>query len=115
MQTEKIIKPTAGWIGVLMVILSLGLGIGGLILEFIPSLLLIALAIFLSIGFVIVAPNESCVLVFFGRYVGTIKGNGFYWVNPLNLKRKISLRARSPLYMPRNWGTIIWDSSNTSR
>lgn len=95
MQTEKIIKPTAGWVGVLMVILFLALGIGGLILEFIPSLILLALAIFTSIGFVIVAPNESCVLVFFGRYVGTIKSNGFYWVNPLNLKRKISLRARN--------------------
>ena len=79
----------------MMVILLLALGIGGLILEFIPSLILLALAIFTSIGFVIVAPNESCVLVFFGRYVGTIKSNGFYWVNPLNLKRKISLRARN--------------------
>ena len=95
MQTEKIVRPTAGWAGLLMVILSLGLGIGGLVMEFIPAIFFIALTIFLSIGFVIVAPNESCVLVFFGRYVGTIKGNGFYWVNPLNLKRKISLRARN--------------------
>jgi len=78
-----------------MVVLSLGLGIGGLIAGFIPALFFLVLAIFLIIGFVIVAPNESSVLVFFGRYVGTIKENGFYWVNPLNLKRNISLRARN--------------------
>ncbi len=95
MNTEKVIKPTAGWVGVTMVITSLGLGIAGLILGFIPALFFLALAVFLIIGFVIVAPNESNVLVFFGRYVGTIKENGFYWVNPLNLKRNISLRARN--------------------
>ena len=95
MNAEKVIKPTAGWVGVTMVVLSLGLGIGGLIVGFVPALIFIALAIFLIIGFVIIAPNESNVLVFFGRYVGTIKENGFYWVNPLNLKRNISLRARN--------------------
>ena len=95
MNAEKVIKPTAGWVGVTMVVLSLGLGIGGLIVGFVPALIFIALGIFLIIGFVIIAPNESNVLVFFGRYVGTIKENGFYWVNPLNLKRNISLRARN--------------------
>jgi len=44
---------------------------------------------------VVNAPNESWVLIFFGRYVGTIKENGFYWVNPLNVKKKISLRAKN--------------------
>ncbi len=46
-------------------------------------------------GFVIVNPNESSVLVLFGAYKGTIKDNGFWWVNPFFTKKKISLRARN--------------------
>jgi len=58
-------------------------------------LILIAVAIFLAIGFVIVNPNESSVLVLFGSYQGTIKKYGFFWVNPFFTKQKISLRARN--------------------
>lgn len=46
-------------------------------------------------GFFIVAPNDSRVLVLFGRYTGTAKGNGFFWVNPFTLKHKVSLKART--------------------
>ena len=42
-----------------------------------------------------VQPNGSRVLVLFGDYVGTVKKNGFYWVNPFYTKQKISLRARN--------------------
>lgn len=44
-------------------------------------------------GFFIVNPNESMLLILFGEYKGTIKKNGFFWVNPFNVKRKVSLRA----------------------
>jgi regulator of protease activity HflC (stomatin/prohibitin superfamily) len=47
------------------------------------------------IGFTVVNPNESCVLVLFGAYKGTIKKNGFFWVNPFFVRKKISLRARN--------------------
>jgi regulator of protease activity HflC (stomatin/prohibitin superfamily) len=33
--------------------------------------------------------------VLFGDYKGTVKQNGFYWVNPLFVKKPISLRARN--------------------
>ncbi len=49
----------------------------------------------LLMGFIIVNPNESMVLVLFGEYKGTVKDNGFFWVNPFFTKRKISLRARN--------------------
>lgn len=52
-------------------------------------------AILISIGFLIVNPNESSVLVLFGAYKGSVKKNGFYWVNPFFSKKKISLRARN--------------------
>ncbi len=60
-----------------------------------PSALLIVVFILISIGFTVVDPNQSCVLVLFGAYKGTIKSNGFYWVNPFFAKKKISLRARN--------------------
>jgi regulator of protease activity HflC (stomatin/prohibitin superfamily) len=50
---------------------------------------------FLMIGFLIVNPNESSVMVLFGAYSGSIKNNGFYWVNPFYVRKKISLRARN--------------------
>ena len=56
---------------------------------------LAVLSLLLLPGFTIVNPNESVVLVLFGTYKGTIRTNGFYWVNPFFLKRKISLRARN--------------------
>lgn len=52
-------------------------------------------AVLMSSGFIILNPNESCVLVLFGEYKGTLKQNGFFWVNPFFTKRKISLRARN--------------------
>lgn len=46
-------------------------------------------------GFMQIEPNEAMVLIFFGRYDGTIKENGFYWVNPFFTKKKLTLRARN--------------------
>jgi regulator of protease activity HflC (stomatin/prohibitin superfamily) len=46
-------------------------------------------------GFFFVNPNSSRVLVLFGDYKGTVKKNGFFWVNPFFSKRAISLRARN--------------------
>ncbi len=46
-------------------------------------------------GFVKLEPNEANVLVFFGKYRGTFTRTGFYWLNPLLSKKKVSLRARN--------------------
>ncbi|MEJ2004624.1 MAG: SPFH domain-containing protein [Cyclobacteriaceae bacterium] len=46
-------------------------------------------------GFFYVNPNSSRVLVLFGDYKGTVKKNGFFWVNPFYAKQSISLRARN--------------------
>lgn len=61
----------------------------------IGTIVLVFIFIVCAIGFVIVDPNESAVLVLFGAYKGTIKRNGFFWVNPFFAKKKISLRARN--------------------
>jgi len=69
-------------------------GIFGIILLKNPwSVLAIILGILLAPGFIMVEPNGSRVLLLFGEYIGTVKKNGFFWVNPFYTKKKISLRA----------------------
>jgi regulator of protease activity HflC (stomatin/prohibitin superfamily) len=46
-------------------------------------------------GFFIVQPNEARILVFLGRYVGTVRDSGFWWSNPFAVKRHVSLRIRN--------------------
>lgn len=46
-------------------------------------------------GLFVQQPNEASVVTFFGKYVGTTDLNGFYWLNPFCLRRKISLRIRN--------------------
>lgn len=46
-------------------------------------------------GLIVVDPNNSRVLILFGSYKGSVKHNGFFFVNPLMIKKKISLRARN--------------------
>ena len=40
-------------------------------------------------------PNNARVMIFFGKYRGTLKENGFFWVNPFYVKKRITLRARN--------------------
>jgi len=46
-------------------------------------------------GFMQIEPNEARVMVFFGKYKGTVTNNGFFWVNPFYAKKKLTLRARN--------------------
>ena len=57
--------------------------------------LLIIVAIVLLIGLAMLEPNESYVMLFFGRYRGTLRRTGFFWVNPFMSKRKMSLRINN--------------------
>jgi len=58
------------------------------------SILFIVNCIFWG-GFMQIEPNEAMVLLFFGKYEGTVKENGFFWVNPFFTKKKLTLRARN--------------------
>ncbi len=46
-------------------------------------------------GYIMLEPNESRVLLFFGNYRGTFYNTGFWWVNPFMTAKKLSLRARN--------------------
>jgi len=51
----------------------------------------------LLVGFVVVQPNSSRILILFGRYIGTITESGLWWVNPFTVlwRRTVSLRVRN--------------------
>lgn len=59
------------------------------------NILAIPLLIFLAKGFGILQPNIAAVFTFFGRYSGTRRRDGFYWVNPFYQRTRISLRAHN--------------------
>ena len=67
---------------------SVGLGVTAIIIVAILATLMIP-------GFMMLEPNESRVLLFFGNYRGTFYDNGFWWINPLMSAKKLSMRARN--------------------
>lgn len=94
MTKERIIVPANGYTMLFTFIVLFLAGVLGIITfknpVFIP---IVVIALIILPGFVLVNPNGSRVLLLFGKYVGTVKQNGFYWVNPLYSVRKISLKA----------------------
>ena len=64
-------------------------------LWFVASSLLFIMAVTASCGFSMLEPNEAKVMTFFGKYVGTFRKNGFYWINPFMSAKNVSLRARN--------------------
>ena len=101
MEKEKLDSTSTGYMGLLILLAFL---VGGILMLVMfnqqlfgvilgPVFLLIAS--FMTAGFLVINPNESSVITLFGEYKGTLKRNGFYWVNPFFIKKKISLRARN--------------------
>ncbi|MBG0860337.1 MAG: SPFH domain-containing protein [Bacteroidales bacterium] len=96
MKQEFTVKPVSGYLALLAAVLFIGGAIAGFAFNIIwLGIILTVLFILATIGFTVVYPNGSCVLVLFGAYKGSIRDNGFFWVNPFYSKRKISLRARN--------------------
>ena len=63
--------------------------------QVILTVLLAVVAAVLATGITIVQPNQSKVLTFFGKYMGTIRESGLFLTVPLTLKKKVSLRVRN--------------------
>jgi regulator of protease activity HflC (stomatin/prohibitin superfamily) len=93
---EKKYLPPSGYLFVLIELVLLIVVVMGFMRGLvIPAAIAVLVFVFLAIGFLVVNPNESSVLVLFGAYKGSVKTNGFYWVNPFYVRKKISLRARN--------------------
>ncbi len=63
--------------------------------DLILSIACLLLFLFGLNGFFVVQPNEARVLVFFGTYVGSVRRPGFWWSNPLTVKKHVLLRIRN--------------------
>ena len=101
MLKEKVIPGLSGW--AMAAVLTIGAFAAVFaLLTFEPTPWLIAgTAVFFVAeafgwrGFTVVHPNTARVVLLFGRYHGTLKTDGLRWVNPLTLRRIVSLRVRN--------------------
>ncbi|NHA07152.1 SPFH domain-containing protein [Mucilaginibacter sp. HC2] len=94
MKSEKIINPPSGFFALVLFVVFII--VAAFYLVSIPALsgiLLFVGTVFILPGLIIVNPNESKVLTLFGQYIGTVKKDGYFWVNPFTAKKKVSLRA----------------------
>lgn len=83
-------------IAVVIILSSILLLLSSVFLIQIVGVVLLFITIFcLGYGLFQIEPNEARVMIFFGKYDGTISQNGFYWCNPFYNKKKINLRARN--------------------
>src|SRR3984885_13718227 len=84
-----------GWLGVLV----LAACVAGMVLaaQHKHALLWLPIAVFVLVvlSLVVVPPGQTSVVQFFGRYVGTVGRSGFWWVLPLTVRRRVSVRVRN--------------------
>lgn len=92
-----------GFVALLLILALIGLSVFGVVKSLqadnILNVVLCIVAIFILIvtlfGLRMQEPNEAMVMLFFGKYRGTFKKTGFYWVNFLLSSKRVSLRARN--------------------
>ena len=93
-------KKVSGFIGLLMILVCVAIVVVThmyfLNLSGFVSPLMVLCMILISCGLVQLEPNVARAMVFFGKYKGTLRENGFWWIiNPFYAKKRISLRARN--------------------
>ena len=85
-----------GFAALLLILVLFAAAAGAFMLEgamIIPGIILGIVALISLGGFVMLEPNQAIVLLFFGKYRGTMSRTGFYWLNPFLTSRKVSLRV----------------------
>ncbi|MGC5745768.1 SPFH domain-containing protein [Chryseobacterium sp. NFX27] len=99
---EKVLKPMSGYLAlVFCLVLFAGAvyffisGVEQSITFVVIAMLCFLLFCFFLKGLMIIQPNHSRVLNFFGKYVGTVKDNGLFFINPLYSSQKMSLRSEN--------------------
>ena len=96
MTQEKNVSVVSGYLALVIILLLIAFPIWQMaVYEAFWTIPLLVLGFVALPGFMVVNPNESKVLVLFGAYKGTVKKNGFGWVNPFMVKKNVSLRARN--------------------
>ncbi|SPF44921.1 Membrane protease [Candidatus Sulfopaludibacter sp. SbA4] len=103
MLAEKDVKAISGW-WMLFFLVAVAIASATLLIGAIPAEQGVAIVLWLLVlivalaclgGLTVVNPNQARVIQLAGRYKGSIKEQGFWWVNPLTTRRKVSLRIRN--------------------
>ncbi|HEV2774843.1 MAG TPA: SPFH domain-containing protein [Solirubrobacteraceae bacterium] len=130
--SQRPVQALAGPAALLAILIGLaaaaGLVIAGGGAGLVAGIALAALAVIACAGFIVLQPNESQVLILFGRYTGTVLRDGWFWVSPLTApwRQKISLRVRnfqservkvndaagSPIEIG---GVVVWRIADTAK
>jgi hypothetical protein len=63
--------------------------------QIVVAALLLVVAVVFATGVTIVQPNQAKVVIFFGRYLGTIRDSGLFLTVPLTIRQNVSLRVRN--------------------
>lgn len=96
MITEKDAWSMNGFVGLLVIFVLLGVGIFNFYYEqIVIGIIFSIIGIFLLTGLTLIQPNQAAVIMFFGKYVGTIRKEGFMITIPFSNRRKVSLRVRN--------------------
>jgi len=86
MNILAILACTAAFVfGVIMATGNIGSLVVAVLMIAVGALYAFAIGPMIFIGLKIIKPNEALVLTLFGKYIGTLKGAGFYWVNPFSV------------------------------
>jgi SPFH domain / Band 7 family len=93
--SERPALAISGWWGVLVLAVLLAaaiwLGVDGNLWAWLP----VGLFLLVLISLVVITPGQTSVVQFFGRYVGTVRSAGLWWVLPLTIRRRVSVRVRN--------------------
>lgn len=99
---EKTLKPISGYLTLVICLILFAVsvyfffaGVDQSVVYVIIAILCFLLSCFFLKGLMIIQPNYSRVLNFFGKYVGTVKDNGLFFINPLYSSQRISLRSEN--------------------
>ena len=95
-ERERRLARLPGLVMLLVVLVLVALGAWAFTAgRWVTGIVAIVVAVLLAPGFEIVNPNHARLAIFFGSYAGTLRNEGFWWINPLTLRRSISLRVRN--------------------
>jgi hypothetical protein len=102
MAHEKVTRGFSGWLMLLVLLVLIGVAVAALVMPATRPPLWVAFWVLVMVvagiclgGLTIINPNEARVVTLFGVYKGSLKEAGFWWVNPLTTRRRISLRVRN--------------------
>lgn len=126
-QEERIMDRKNGFamlfLWIVVMLAGIAAVVGAAVLDVSPGLLgaAVVLGIILFIisivgmcGLKVLNPNEAYVLTLFGKYYGTLKSAGFYWVNPFSTAINPTVHAAAPITSTGSSGTVKAASVTTS-